>query len=213
MRKGFLIFLSLCFVILLAACNGEQSRNEKTAPTVLAATTAVTETTQPTVAATQKVSSIPETQNTAAEPTPTEAEQEQPQNNYDQPEYEEEQPQEVQSGDLQMTIGGTAVSVAWEDNDAVQSLKELCKDQPLTIYMSMYGGFEQVGSIGTSLPQNDVKTTTSAGDIVLYSGDQMVVFYGSNTWSYTRLGHITGKTQAELTELLSNGSVIITLTI
>ena len=213
MRKGFLIFLSLCFVILLAACNGEQSRNEKTAPTVLAATTAVTETTQPTVAATQKVSSIPETQNTATEPTPTEAEQEQPQNNYDQPEYEEEQPQEVQSGDLQMTIGGTAVSVAWEDNDAVQSLKELCKDQPLTIYMSMYGGFEQVGSIGTSLPQNDVKTTTSAGDIVLYSGDQMVVFYGSNTWSYTRLGHITGKTQAELTELLSNGSVIITLTI
>ena len=212
MRKGFLIFL-LCFIILLAACNGEQSRNEKTAPTVLAATTAVTETTQPTVAATQKVSSIPETQNTATEPTPTEAEQEQPQNNYDQPEYEEEQPQEVQSGDLQMTIGGTAVSVAWEDNDAVQSLKELCKDQPLTIYMSMYGGFEQVGSIGTSLPQNDVKTTTSAGDIVLYSGDQMVVFYGSNTWSYTRLGHITGKTQAELTELLSNGSVIITLTI
>ena len=213
MRKGFLIFLSLCFVILLAACNGEQSRNEKTAPTVLAATTAVTETTQPTVAATQKVSSIPETQNPATEPTPTEAEQEQPQNNYEQPEYEEEQPQEVQGGDLQMTIGDTPVAVAWEDNDAVQSLKELCRNQPLTIYMSMYGGFEQVGSIGTSLPQNDVKTTTSAGDIVLYSGDQMVVFYGSNTWSYTRLGHITGKTQAELTELLSNGSVIITLTI
>ena len=212
MRKGFLIFL-LCFIILLAACNGEQSRNEKTAPTVLAATTAVTETTQPTVAATQKVSSIPETQNPATEPTPTEAEQEQPQNNYDQPEYEEEQPQEVQSGDLQMTIGGTAVSVAWEDNDAVQSLKELCKDQPLTIYMSMYGGFEQVGSIGTSLPQNDVKTTTSAGDIVLYSGDQMVVFYGSNTWEYTRLGHITDQNADEMTNLLSNGDTVITITV
>lgn len=213
MRKGFLIFLSLCFVILLAACNGEQSRNEKTAPTVLAATTAVTETTQPTVAATQKVSSIPETQNTATEPTPTEAEQEQPQNNYEQPEYEEKQPQEVQGGDLQMTIGGTPVSVAWEDNDAVQSLKELCKDQPLTIYMSMYGGFEQVGSIGTSLPQNDVKTTTSAGDIVLYSGDQMVVFYGSNTWEYTRLGHITDQNADEMTNLLSNGDTVITITV
>ncbi|MBQ9679723.1 MAG: hypothetical protein IJV48_03450, partial [Ruminococcus sp.] len=115
-------------------------------------------------------------------------------------------------GDLQMTIGGTPVSVAWEDNDAVQSLKELCRNQPLTIYMSMYGGFEQVGSIGTSLPQNDVQTTTSAGDIVLYSGNQMVVFYDSNTWAYTRLGHITDKTTEELTALLSNDSVTITLT-
>ncbi|MBQ8297489.1 MAG: hypothetical protein IJX77_06875, partial [Ruminococcus sp.] len=131
MRKGFLILFLFSLMILLAACNSEQSRNEKTAPTVQAATTATTavkETVQSTIAATQKVSSIPETQNTAAEPTPTEAEQEQPQNNYDQPEYEEEQPQEVQSGDLQMTIGGTPVSVAWEDNDAVQSLKELCRN-------------------------------------------------------------------------------------
>ena len=111
-----------------------------------------------------------------------------------------------------MTIGGTSVTVVWEDNDAVQALKELCKDQPLTIAMSMYGGFEQVGSIGTALPQDDVQTTTSAGDIVLYSGDQMVVFYGSNTWAYTRLGHITDKTTEELTQLLSNDNVTITLT-
>ena len=76
----------------------------------------------------------------------------------------------------------------------------------------MYGGFEQVGSIGASLPQNDVQTTTSAGDIVLYAGDQLVVFYGSNTWAYTRLGHITDKTQQELTQLLSNGNVSIMIT-
>ena len=94
---------------------------------------------------------------------------------------------------------------------AVEALKDLCRNQPLTIQMSMYGGFEQVGSIGTALPQNDVQTTTTAGDIVLYSGDQMVVFYGSNTWAYTRLGHITDKTQAELAELLSNGNVTVTL--
>ncbi|MBQ1587136.1 MAG: hypothetical protein II410_06805 [Ruminococcus sp.] len=110
-----------------------------------------------------------------------------------------------------MTIGNTPVSVDWEDNEAVEALKDLCRNQPLTIQMSMYGGFEQVGSIGTALPQNDVQTTTTAGDIVLYSGDQMVVFYGSNTWAYTRLGHITDKTQAELAELLSNGNVTVTL--
>ena len=112
---------------------------------------------------------------------------------------------------LQMTIGDTPVSVDWEDNESLQALKKLCSNQPLIIQMSMYGGFEQVGSIGTDLPQNDVRTTTSSGDIVLYSGNQMVVFYGSNTWAYTRLGHITDKTQAELTELLSNGNVTITL--
>lgn len=112
---------------------------------------------------------------------------------------------------LQMTTDDTPVSVDWQDNESVQALKEFCSNQPLMIQMSRYGGFEQVGSIGTDLPQNDVSTTTSSGDIVLYSGNQMVVFYGSNTWAYTRLGHITDKTQAELTELLSNGNVTITL--
>lgn len=215
MRKGFLIFLLLGFVILLAACNGEQSRNESTAPTMPTATTAttsVTETTQPTVATTEQITSIPETQNSVTESAQIEAVQQQTQNNNEEPEYEEEQLQELQTETLQMLIGGTPVAVAWEDNDAVQALRELCKDQPLTIYMSMYGGFEQVGSIGSDFPQNDVQTTTSAGDIVLYSGNQMVVFYGSNTWAYTPLGHITDKTTEELTALLSNGDVTITLT-
>ena len=75
----------------------------------------------------------------------------------------------------------------------------------------MYGGFEQVGSIGTTLPQNDVQTTTSAGDIVLYSGNQIVVFYGSNTWVYTRLGHITDQDEDDMTQLLANGDTIITI--
>ncbi|MBQ3285011.1 MAG: hypothetical protein IJH40_05135 [Ruminococcus sp.] len=110
-----------------------------------------------------------------------------------------------------MTIGGTPVSVTWEDNEAVQALKELCRSQTFTLNMSMYGGFEQVGSIGTTLPQNDVQTTTSAGDIVLYSGDQMVVFYGSNTWAYTRLGHITDQDEDDMTQLLANGDTIITI--
>ncbi|MBQ1807522.1 MAG: hypothetical protein II012_07830 [Ruminococcus sp.] len=124
---------------------------------------------------------------------------------------EENKPQEEQNMTLQMTIGSTPVAVSWEDNEAVQALKELCDGQPLTIQMSMYGGFEQVGSLGMSLPRNDTRITTSAGDIVLYSGNQMVVFYGSNSWAYTRLGHITDKTNEELTQLLSNGNVTVTL--
>lgn len=112
---------------------------------------------------------------------------------------------------LKMKIGDTAVQVEWEKNESVEALKNLCVVEPLTIKMSMYGGFEQVGSIGSRLPRNDEQTTTTAGDIVLYSGNQMVVFYGSNSWSYTRLGHITDKNAEEMAELLSNGDVEITV--
>ena len=122
-------------------------------------------------------------------------------------------PVEEQSDEIKMLINDTPVTVEWEDNESVAALKEAVKTNPITIQMSMYGGFEQFGSIGMSLPRNDTRITTASGDVILYSGNQMVVFYGSNTWSYTRLGHITGKTQAELTELLSNGNVTISLTI
>ena len=112
---------------------------------------------------------------------------------------------------LQMTIGGIPVEVEWEDNESVETLQQLCREEPLAIQMSMYGGFEQVGSIGQSMPRNDSQTTTQAGDIVLYSGDQIVIFYGSNSWAYTRLGHITDKTDEELAELLGSGDVTITV--
>ena len=113
---------------------------------------------------------------------------------------------------LQMKIGETPVTVEWEENESVEALKELCLNAPLTIQMSMYGGFEQVGPIGQSLPREDRQTTTQAGDIVLYSGSQIVVFYGSNSWAYTRLGKIADKSAAELKDLLGNGDVTITLT-
>ena len=112
---------------------------------------------------------------------------------------------------MEMRIGKTAVSVAWEQNDAVSALMKLAAKSPLTIKMSMYGGFEQVGSIGHSLPRNDRRMTAQAGDIMLYSGNQLVVFYGSNSWAYTKLGRITGQSQELLKELLSNGDVTVTL--
>ena len=116
-------------------------------------------------------------------------------------------------GDSSMTmmIDGTKVNVEWEDNQAVKRLRDMAKDGDITIQMSMYGGFEQVGSIGQSLPRDDKQTTTRSGDIVLYSGNQMVVFYGSNSWSYTRLGHISDKNEAEMADLLSQGDVEITI--
>ena len=113
---------------------------------------------------------------------------------------------------LGMLINDTEVSVQWEDNDSVRALMELVREEPLTITMSPYGGFEQVGPLGHELPHNDTQTTTAGGDIVLYNGNQIVVFYGTNSWPYTRLGHITDKTAAELNELLAGSDVTVTIT-
>ncbi|MDE7254298.1 MAG: hypothetical protein K2O32_15340 [Acetatifactor sp.] len=123
----------------------------------------------------------------------------------------EENGLESEEMNILMKIDDEAVTVAWEDNGSAQALAELLREQPMSIQMSMYGGFEQVGALGTSLPRDDKQTTTQAGDIVLYSGNQIVVFYGSNSWAYTRLGRITDKSAEELKEMLGGGDVTITL--
>ena len=116
-----------------------------------------------------------------------------------------------EEAEMKLLIGETEVAVQWEDNESVSVLRELVADKPLTISMSMYGGFEQVGPIGTSLPRNDVQTVTEAGDIVLYAGNQIVIFYGSNSWAYTRLGKVTDLSLQELTDLLGHGNVSLTI--
>ena len=112
---------------------------------------------------------------------------------------------------ISLTLAGQHVTVEWENNPTVDALRDLLRSGPLTVELSRYGGFEQVGSLGTSLPKDDVQTTTVPGDIVLYSGSNMVVFYGSNSWAYTRLGHITDKSKSELEALLGGGDVTAVL--
>ncbi len=111
---------------------------------------------------------------------------------------------------MKLIIGETEVPVAWENNASADALKALAEEEPLTIQLSMYGGFEQVGPIGRSIVSDDQQTTTEAGDIVLYSGDQIVVFYGSNSWAYTRLGHVE-LSQEEMEDLLGKEDVELTL--
>lgn len=115
--------------------------------------------------------------------------------------------------DMKIRINDTDIDVNWEENEAVDALKAAVKDNPMTINMSMYGGFEQVGSLGMNLPRNDTRITTEPGDVILYSGNQIVLFYGSNTWSYTRLGKIKNMNEEQLRELLSKGNVTITISI
>ena len=113
---------------------------------------------------------------------------------------------------MTMKINDEVVNVKWENNESVKALMKMAAEEPVVVNMSMYGGFEQVGSLGTTLPSNDQNTKTKPGDIVLYTSDSIVVFYGSNSWAYTRLGHIEDKSKAELQDLLSRGNVVITIT-
>lgn len=115
----------------------------------------------------------------------------------------------MQQNTFYVSVGEKVFSATFADNSGAQDLKELLADGDITIRMSDYGGFEKVGSLGQSLPTENSQTTTQAGDIVLYQGSQIVIFYGSNSWSYTRLGKIDDL--AGWQEALGNGDVAVTL--
>ncbi len=112
---------------------------------------------------------------------------------------------------MNVQVGDSVFAATLEDNAAVDALVEMMKEAPVTIQMSDYAGFEKVGPLGTSLPASNSQTTTQAGDIVLYQGDQIVIFYGSNSWSYTRLGRIDDLTG--WAEALGSGDVTVTFSV
>lgn len=104
---------------------------------------------------------------------------------------------------MTLSIDNQELDVNWEDNDSVNAIKGIL---PLTINMHQYGGFEQTGSIGQSIVRNDSKINVVPGDIVLYNGNAISVFYNNSSWSYTRLGHIN-LDNSELNDLLNKPSV------
>ena len=106
---------------------------------------------------------------------------------------------------MNIQIGNAHFTATLEDNAAVRELIEMMRNKPITIKMNDYSGFEKVGSLGRSLPTDNHQTTTSAGDIVLYNGNQIVMFYGSNSWSYTRIGRIDDLSGWE--KALGSGSI------
>ncbi|MCD7958904.1 MAG: hypothetical protein LUF89_05285 [Ruminococcus sp.] len=114
---------------------------------------------------------------------------------------------------MKITAGDTAFTVTLADNSSVDALKELLAEGSLTIDMSDYGNMEKVGSIGTSLPRNDEQITTGAGDVILYQGSSLVIYYDTNSWNFTRIGKIEGVTKEELLDAFGSGSVTVTFTL
>ncbi len=114
---------------------------------------------------------------------------------------------------ITFTIGETNLTATLAENSATEELKKRLKTAPVTIDMRDYGGWEKVGSLGFDLPAIDEEITAEPCEFVLYQGNQLVIFYGSNSWSYTRLGKLENVTQAELKEILGSGNVTITLSL
>lgn len=108
-------------------------------------------------------------------------------------------------------VGDTQLVVTLADTDAARALAEKLQEGPVTVSLHAYGGFEKVGPLPWGLPASDGQTTAQPGDVMLYQGNQITVFTGSNSWAYTPLGHIEGATSESLLEALGDGDVEVTL--
>ena len=121
--------------------------------------------------------------------------------------------EEKSDNKLKISVNGTELTATLEDNSSAQALTELLKQGNITVDMSDYGNFEKVGNLPQSLPKNDEKITTVPGDIILYQGNKITIYYAENTWDFTKLGHINNITQEELKTLLGDGDVSVSFSI
>lgn len=114
---------------------------------------------------------------------------------------------------LNITVNGQDLTATLADSTAAKELAQKLESGAVTVELAEYGGFEKVGALPWSLTRSDESTVTQAGDIMLYQGSQITIFYGSNSWSYTPLGHVDGLSQEELSEILGQGDVSAELSI
>jgi len=112
---------------------------------------------------------------------------------------------------MNLTFNGTTVPVTLADNSSVEALIAHLADGPLTVTLADYGSMEKVGPLGFDLPRNDEQITTQAGDVILYQGGALVIYYAPNSWNFTRLGRIEGYTGDQLKAMLGSGTVEVTL--
>ena len=114
---------------------------------------------------------------------------------------------------IKISVGEKTIPIAIEDNNATKELVKAIRKAPVSYEANDYGGFEKVGDLGFSLPASDTQITTGPGDVILYSGNKIVLFYGTNSWSYTRIGKMEYGTLDELKAFLKAGQGMITVTL
>ncbi len=239
MKKRLLAFLTLCLLVPFAACSASETHQTSDVPSAESAqnpalqedsdtesTDSVSEQAQPETSS-EEGSGQPDTASTSNENTQTgtnlSAENETQSGTDAQAAGEPQTDTNAQSDEntptqtddpaeqLRLTVNGKVLDVEWENNETVAQILAYAEQGEIRVDATRYGGFEQVGSLPQSFVRNDVLTTTQPGDIMLYSGNQIVLFYEQNTFRYTKLGHINGLSDKELTDLLQQDSVQIIL--
>lgn len=125
----------------------------------------------------------------------------------------ESTPHQTQKDTMYILIGKHALTVKMADNSSAEALLALLEAGDITVNARDYGNFEKVGPLGTKLPTNDTQITTQPGDVILYQGDQITVYYNTNSWSFTQLGKVQGLTADELKAILGEGDVTMVLSL
>ncbi len=113
---------------------------------------------------------------------------------------------------IKISVNGYNLTATLEKNEAAKAFYELVKTG-LTLKLTEYGGFEKVGQIGKTLPSSDKRINTKNGDLILYASNQLSLMYGTNSWSYTRLGTIDNLEEINLAAILGPGDVTVTFSI
>lgn len=120
----------------------------------------------------------------------------------------------METNSIKLTIrGGETFTATLVDNSSTRALKEQLAKGDITVEMEDYADMEKVGSLGISLPRNDCRTTTGPGDLILYQGHNLVIYYDTNSWNFTRLGKIDNVDGAQLKSALGEGGVTVTLSL
>lgn len=122
-------------------------------------------------------------------------------------------PSDKSTNTMNITINGKTVSCQLVDNSSTRALLAQLEKGDITYEADDYGNFEKVGNIGVSLPQNNESITTTAGDVILYQGNKICLYYGTNSWTFTRLGKIEGMDKDEIKTFLNAGRGNVKVTI
>lgn len=135
--------------------------------------------------------------------------------NYDNEGNNNEDSDNMEDDIIKLTVNNRTFTATLVENSSTKALKDQLAKEDIVIRMDDYGDMEKVGSLGFSLPRNDVRTTTSPGDIILYQGNSFVIYYDTNTWNFTKLGRVDDvTTRDEVLDLLGGkGSVTVRLSL
>jgi hypothetical protein len=114
---------------------------------------------------------------------------------------------------IQIEIGDTILTAVPENNSSAEAFLALLQEQPIKVQMSDYAEMEKVGTLGMDLPRNDTQISVGAGDVILYQGNQITIYYGTNSWNFTKLAHIEDATKESLLEVLGAGDVEVIFSI